>query len=432
MDAERLSPEVLAFSGAVIIAGDEMEVWEQATLCVQNGRVLAIGETLPGARVIDVRGKLICPMFVDAHTHLGDTGAKELGMGLCLEQAVVPPHGLKHRFLASVDAETLTGMMRSGLVDMLQSGIIACGDFREQGLVGVCALRRAAEGLPLRAVTLGRMDEGVPAGEQEAQAHAILAEFDGLGVRDVESYPAELLCRLRAQYDGCKLFAVHAAESWTAQQESVRRTGRTQVARVLDWRPDVLVHLVHATAEDLDLVAASNIVVVACPRCNGTLGNGFPDLAAWKRAGIRFALGTDNVMFVAPDMLREMDFASRLARGLAQDPTVIDARTILKAATIEGARALKLDADLGSLAPGKEASFLVFDLEQPHLRYQHDPVSAIVHRATQADISAIYVRGMPLSNWLGTFASGPQVPLGPFSETLDSCGLQTIEDSYAI
>ncbi len=403
MDAERSSPEVLAFSGGVVIAGDEMEVREKSTLCVQDGRVLVIGESIPGARVVDVRGKLICPMFVDAHTHLGDTGAKELGMGLRIEQAVVPPHGLKHRFLASVDAETLTGMMRTGIVDMLQSGIIACGDFREQGLAGVCALQRAAEGLPLRAVTLGRMDEGVPAGEQEAQAHAILADCDGLGVRDVESYPVELLCRLRAQYPD-KLFAVHAAESWTAQQESVCRTGRTQVARVLDWRPDLLVHLVHATYDDLERVARDNVACVSCPRCNGTLGNGFPDLAAWKRAGVRFALGTDNVMFVAPDMLREMDFASRLARGLAHDPTVVDARTILKAATIEGARALKLDGGLGSLAPGKEASFLVFDLEQPHLRYQHDPVSAIVHRATQADISAIYVRGKPLSNWLGAFA----------------------------
>jgi cytosine/adenosine deaminase-related metal-dependent hydrolase len=400
MDADRLSSEVLVFAGVILIAGDEMEVREEAALCVQEGRVLAIGAPIPQARTVDVRGKLICPMFVDAHTHLGDTGAKELGIGLCLEEAVVPPLGLKHRFLASVDTETLTCMMRTGLVDMLQSGTIACGDFREQGLPGVSALRRAGEGLPIRAVTLGRMDEGAPPAEQEAQAHAILAAVDGLGVRDVDSYAPELLARLRAQYPD-KVFAVHAAESWTAQQESLRRTGRTQVARVLDWHPDLLVHLVHATATDLELAAQRNVVVVACPRCNGTLGDGFPDLAAWQRAGVHFALGTDNVMFVAPDMLREMDFASRLARGLAQDPTAVDARSLLKASTIEGARGLKLDADLGSLAPGKEASFVVFDLEQPHLRYQHDPVSAIVHRATQADMSAIYVRGKPLSRWLG-------------------------------
>ncbi len=170
-------------------------------------------------------------------------------------------------------------------------------------------------------------------------------------------------------------------------------TGRTQVARALDWQPDLLVHLVHATPEDLHAVARAGVTAVSCPRCNGVLGNGFPDLAAWRAAGVRLALGTDNVMFVAPDMLRELDFASRLGRGLAADPRALDARELLQAATLNGARGLKLDADLGSLAPGKEASFLLFDLDRPHLRYQHDPISAIVHRAGRADIAAIYVRG---------------------------------------
>jgi 5-methylthioadenosine/S-adenosylhomocysteine deaminase len=98
-------------------------------------------------------------------------------------------------------------------------------------------------------------------------------------------------------------------------------------------------------------------------------------------------------------MLREMDFASRLGRGLAHDPTAIHHRDVLKAATLEGARALKIDGSLGSLTPGKEASFLVFDLERPHLRYQHDPISAIVHRSSLADLAAIYVRGKRLEEW---------------------------------
>ncbi len=98
-------------------------------------------------------------------------------------------------------------------------------------------------------------------------------------------------------------------------------------------------------------------------------------------------------MFVAPDMLREMDFASRLGRGLARDPTAVATRDILRAATIEGARSLRLDRELGSLAAGKAASFLVIDLAGPHLRDQHDPVSALVHRAGRADIAAVYVAG---------------------------------------
>ncbi|HAJ37430.1 MAG TPA: hypothetical protein DCL15_17310 [Chloroflexi bacterium] len=390
---------LLCLTGATILAGDDLRVVEGAALTLQGERILSLGAPVPGAPQLDLTGKLLCPMFVDAHTHVGDTGAKELGVGLSHAASVIPPDGLKHRFLRSVAPDQLMQMMRVGLIDMLQSGVIACADFREQGLSGVQALRQAAAGLPIRVVILGRMDETVDVAEMERQAHALLSMADGLGVRDVEAYPPELLAHLRRRYPD-RLFAVHAAESAAAQAASVQATGRTQVARVLDWRPDLLVHLVHATPDDLAALAAAGAYGVACPRSNGILGVGLPDLARWRRHGLRFALGTDNVMFVAPDMLREMDFASRLGRGLAQDPTAVDHHLILRAATIEGARALKLDKQIGSLAPGKEASFLVFDLERPHLRYQHDPVSAIVHRASLADIAAIYVRGAPLHIWL--------------------------------
>jgi cytosine/adenosine deaminase-related metal-dependent hydrolase len=390
-----VSGDIVAFSSAVIIAGDNMEVLRNAALNVQDGRIIAIGAALPGAHNVDLGASLMCPMFVNSHTHVGDSGAKEMGIGLRLEDAVVPPHGLKHRFLAGVDSETLVGMMRDTLLDMLQGGTIAFADFREQGLAGVRALRHAAADLPIRAVILGRMAERASTAETEREAHALLAEADGLGIRDVGAYPPKLLGRLRDQFPD-RLFAVHAAESRTAQEDSLRGTGRTQVARVLEWEPNLLVHLVHATPGDLALVARRNTTVVSCPRCNGTLGDGFPDLAAWRSAGITFALGTDNVMFVAPDMLREMDFVSRLGRGLAEDPTAIATRDILRSATILGARALRLDRELGSLAPGKQASFVAFDLDRPHLRYQHDPISALVHRAGRADITAIYVAGQKL------------------------------------
>ena len=393
------SGDIVAFTSAVLITGDEMEVLRNAALNVQDGRIIAIGAALPGARIVDLGASLMCPMFVNSHTHVGDSGAKELGIGLRLEEAVAPPRGLKHRFLAGVDSELQVRMMRDTLLDMLQGGTIAFADFREQGFAGVRALRRAAADLPIRAVILGRMAEGASPTETEQEAHALLAEADGLGIRDVGAYPSQLMGRLRSQYPD-RLFAVHAAESRTAQEDSLRRTGRTQVARVLEWEPDLLVHLVHATSADLDLVARRNPAVVSCPRCNGTLGDGFPDLAAWRRVGIAFALGTDNVMFVAPDMLREMDFASRLGRGLAEDPTAIATRDLLWAATIEGARALRLHHELGSLAPGKQASFVTFDLDRPHLRYQHDPISALVHRAGRADITAIYVAGQKLTELL--------------------------------
>ncbi len=254
-----LSGEIVAYTGAVLIAGDDMTPLRDAVLNVQGGRILAIGAPLPGARVIDLGDNLISPLFVNSHTHLGDSGAKELGMGLPLEAAVVPPDGLKHRYLAGIDEATLIRTMRDAMLDMLHGGTVAFADFREGGLAGVRALRRAAAGLPIRAVILGRMAEGATAVEMEHEADALLAEADGLGVRDVESYPANLMQTLRDRYPD-KIFAVHAAEGYAAQQASLRTTGRTQIARALDWNPDLLIHLVHATPDDLAQAAARGVI----------------------------------------------------------------------------------------------------------------------------------------------------------------------------
>jgi cytosine/adenosine deaminase-related metal-dependent hydrolase len=386
---------IKCFESGAIIASDDMQIIENASLVVKSGRILEIGETVPGTKVIDMRDKVLCPMFIDAHTHVGDTGAKELGTGMPLEDVVVYPNGLKHRFFKSLDDETHIQMMRHGLIEMLTSGIIACADFREQGIKGVRALRKAAEGLPIRVVILGRMDEAVSAQQADAEGREILQEADGIGVREVTSYDLDMLKRLRADHPE-KIFGCHSSENIRFEQKSIELTGRGQTARNIDWGPDFLVHLIHTPVEDLQLLARRGIIAVSCPRVGSIIGDGLPDFGLWQRNGVTFTLGTDNVMLNAPDMLQEMDFASRLVRGMHMDPTVIDARTILQAATVAGAKALQLDNELGSLAPNKEASFIAFDLQTRNLTYQRNILSTIVHRAKTSDISNIYIKGEPL------------------------------------
>jgi cytosine/adenosine deaminase-related metal-dependent hydrolase len=388
--------ELTCFNDAVILSGEDFQVVNNQSLLVQDGRIVRIGEPDPSARQVSLKNRLLCPMFIDAHTHIGDTGAKEIGVGLPLEEVVIPPNGLKHRFLQSVSGtEAHITMMQDGLLELLHNGIIALADFREQGLPGVRALREAAVGLPLRVIALGRMDEAGTVDQMEAEAHLLLQESDGLGVRDIESYPVDLMKRLRKQYPN-KIFASHSAENFKSEMSSRERTGKGQPARLLEWQPDFMVHLVHANPDDIQKMVEANVMAVACPRCNGILGSGQPNLAEWSKIGLHFALGSDNVLFNSPDMMREMDFASRMVRGLVQNSAAIDPRLILQAATIEGAIALRLDKDLGSLSPGKEASFIAFDLSSPNLKYQQNEISVIVHRATPADIADIYIKGKKL------------------------------------
>lgn len=392
--------ETINFCGGTIITGDEMTVVEGKTLVAANEHILHIGAKVKNGKTVDMSGKLLCPMFINAHSHLGDSGAKELGVGLPLEKVVVPPDGLKHRFLAQLSgSDEHIAMMRHGLIEMLHNGIIASADFREQGIEGVHALRQAAKGLPIRTIILGRMDEFAADESILAQGQRLLEEAEGLGVRDVSSYPADVIQTLRQSFPD-KILAFHVSEDRQAELKSRQTTGRGQVARALDFKPNLLVHLTHALCEELKQAAAQDVFAVACPSCNGILGGGLPRLAVWQQQGLQFALGSDNMMFNPPDMLREMNYASRMTRGIEQNPAAIDARSLLKAATILGARALKLDGTLGSLAEGKEASFIAFDLQSLNLTYQHDVISALVHRARHSDISAIYIRGTPLEIYL--------------------------------
>lgn len=372
-----------------------MQIIRDSVIHVLDGRILSIGQPVIEAEVVDLGHALLSPMFVNAHCHLGDTGAKELGVGLPLEQVVVPPDGLKHRFLAGLDQETHIQQMRHGLTEMLASGIIACADFREQGLAGVQALQKAAQGLPIRVIYLGRMTEGRETAEIKQQAIEILEIADGLGIRDIAAFPQSVILELRKMYPD-KIFAIHVSENAEAEKKSHRDFGLGQTARALELSPDFLVHLTHTPQPELEQVAARKTRAVCCPRANGILGDGLPDVAKWVAAGIEFGIGSDNMMIASPDMFREMDYLSRMQRGLHQDPSVIDFHKIFSTATIEGARALKIDQDLGSLSPGKEASFLVMDLDSPNLNFTHDYISAMVHRANITDIRNIFIKGEKL------------------------------------
>jgi len=386
---------LVSYINAAILAGETMDVLENSSMIVRDGTILGFGSPPEHSEVVDMQGCLLCPMFINGHTHIGDTGAKDLGVGLSLEESVIPPDGLKHRFLSTLDRETHISMMRHGMIEMLQAGTIAFADFREQSIEGARRLSEAADGLPIQPVILGRLKENQPLEQTLSEAEQLLEIADGLGIRDVTAHSPETMRRLRQEYPE-SIFAVHAAEGLEEELSSRETESRGQVARALEWNTDILVHLVHASPDELRQAADQDVFAVHCPRSNCIIGDGIAPLSAWEDIGLEYSLGTDNMMFCSPDMLREMDFASRLGRGTNMDPTAVDSRKILQAATINGARMLKLEDQLGSLSPGRDASFIVFDMNTPNLRYSHDPVNSIVHRADTKDIESIYIKGIPL------------------------------------
>ena len=329
-----------------VLRGREFEPVE-GRVVVENGEITAVEEA-------SVEGDaIVCPAFVNAHTHIGDSIAKEAGEGLTLEELVAPPDGLKHRFLRQADREELVAAMARSLSYMEQSGTGAFVEFREGGVDGVEAIERALGGSSLESVILGR------------ETVAAMERADGFGASGAND--ADFVSERRATREAGKRFGIHAGEVDSAD-----------INPALDLDPDFLVHMVHAEALHMERVADSEIPVVVCPRSNCTTGVGLPPVEA-LRERTTVALGTDNVFLNSPSMFREMALTAQLYD--------CSAREILRMATVNGADIAGLDG--GVVEAGQPARLCVLDGDSDNLSGVHDPVRAVVRRAETADVERV-------------------------------------------
>ncbi|PSQ42653.1 nucleoside deaminase [Halobacteriales archaeon SW_7_68_16] len=293
------------------------------------------------------------PAFVDAHTHVGDSVAKDAAVGVGLERAVVPPDSLKHRQLRAASREESVAAMRDTMRFMRATGTAAFLDFREFGRRGAALLREAAADRPVEAIVFG------------SDEPAVLEIADGYGASGATD--RDFTVERAATREAGKPFAIHAGEP-----------DATDIHPALDLEPDLLVHMVHATDEHLSRVEKRGVPVVACPRVNATLGVGRAPLRSLL-AATTVALGTDNAMLNEPSMYREM---AHTVREFDVTP-----REVLGMATRAGAEIA--DLNCGVIEPGRDAALVVLDGDSPNLSGTADPLASVVRRAGVGDVECV-------------------------------------------
>jgi 5-methylthioadenosine/S-adenosylhomocysteine deaminase len=148
----------------------------------------------------------------------------------------------------------------------------------------------------------------------------------------------------------------------------------------------------------MKLLAERKVSLSHNPESNMKLGSGIAPVAAARKAGVVVGLGTDGAAGSNNDldMLDAMDFAGKLAKVAALDPTPLTAPELLRMATIDGAKALGLDHLVGSLEPGKRADLIVLELENVHVQPVFDLPSTVVYASRAADVSLTVVDGKVL------------------------------------
>ena len=168
----------------------------------------------------------------------------------------------------------------------------------------------------------------------------------------------------------------------------------------------IAVHATQLTDEDIALLADAGASIVHCPESNLKLASGFCPVSKCLEAGINVALGTDGAASNNDlDMLGEMRTAALIGKAVAQDAKAISAMTALKMATLNGAKALGLESQVGSLEIGKSADVIAIDLSDLETQPLYNPISQIVYAATRSQVSDVWVAGNQLlkSRHLTTF-----------------------------
>lgn len=357
----------IAIDNLTILEGKEFEK-VNGYLVVENGEIKEIGEgSYTGANKIDGKRGIAFPSFTNAHVHLGDAVAKDIGAYKSIGERV-GKNGIKFKALRAEKSEKIADAMGYALNEMLSSGTTAFCDFRESGVKGIKILKKALAKVgeqKFDPVILGRPAENT-------ESLDFLDYCDGFGISSLKDYSSQFIKKALKKRKN-KRIAVHCSEV------------RDDVNDILKINPAFVVHLTNANESSLEKIFAKKIPIAICAGANASFGAGIPNLKKIFSEGAnkcKIGIGTDNVMANSLSMFRELEFIFKLYRGLYRDYE-FNAKALLRAATFEGREIIGLKSN--AIERGNPADFVVLRRG----KYIYDDVLSIVHRAEAGDIRAV-------------------------------------------
>lgn len=394
----------------VLMCDESGSVLEHADIAIDDGRIVSVGESVMGANtVIDGEGLLVMPGLVNLHTHLAMTLLRGIAEEVNLQGFLERVWAEEARIMdpAGVYAGT-----RLGALEAVLGGTTTALDMYFHPTES----HRAAVEVGLRHVT-GPVFFSFPGpdhlewDERMVLARAWPQTLESLGGPHVPpalmphaaftvglEHLAEIADLARQQR---ALVHTHASENDRENDDTVDATGMRPVpaleaSGILTLAP-VLGHGVRLDDHDRDRVAATGTAVAHCPGSNLKLASGAADVVAYREQGIRVGIGTDGCSSSNDlDMFAAMRLAANLARLVRNDPAALSARDVVRAATLDGARALGLGDRIGTVEAGKEADLVALDLRAPHLVPVHDPYTSVVFSAGRSDVRHVLVAGSPV------------------------------------
>jgi 5-methylthioadenosine/S-adenosylhomocysteine deaminase len=409
------SPALIIRGATILTMNDAFDVIE-GDVVIRGGRIESIGPSTYATadRVIDGSGSYLLPGFIQTHIHLCQTlfrgYADDLALLDWLKTRIWPMEAAHTpASLAAAAQQAAAELLRSGTTTVLTMETVHDTD----------AVFEALEPMGLRAVVGKCMmdsDSAVPSrlleetsksiDESVAIAKRWHGRADGrlraaFAPRFAVSCSRELLeavARLAVEHQ--LVIHTHASENRDEVALIKSRTGRKNIDYLADTgltsKHLCLAHCVWVDDAEQSLMAEREVKVLHCPGSNLKLGSGLAPVVEMRAKGISVSLGADGAACNNHlDMFEEMRLAAVL-QSVRLKPGALTARDAVWMATREGANALGLSHELGSIEAGKRADLILIDRTQPHLALATDPYSAIVYAARGTDVKTTIVDGQVL------------------------------------
>jgi cytosine/adenosine deaminase-related metal-dependent hydrolase len=414
--------EMKIYHNAVIISMDKnRSIWENGAIAIDGTRIVEVGKTeeileaYPQAEKIDVKNNLILPGLINCHVHTAQAMLRGMADDLDLMPMVMERFWPLQAQYSPKEGELSANLC---LLEMLLSGTTTFVEAMLANNYGLDGVAKAILNSGMRGVISKIVMETLPGSllpsglaenrkESFAEAKSAYKNWHGydeklqiwLAPRWTGSFNPSLLEEVASVKDEYNMkITMHFAESKEDTDIIRQQTGLEPVSFLKKMEvagPDMLlIHGTYLSKEDIDVMAETKTRLAHCPLSNMKIAMGYANVPLMLEKDVVVGLGTDG----GPcnnnyDMFLEMRAAAMLHKDRSGDSKIVPAEKALEMATIDAAKALGMEKEIGSLEAGKKADFIIINLDQPHLTPSLNPVSTVVYAAKGSDVKTVIIDG---------------------------------------
>jgi 5-methylthioadenosine/S-adenosylhomocysteine deaminase len=410
--AKKEKVDLLVSGGTVVTMDGERRILEDGAIAVKGDVIVALGpraeieSKFAAPQTINARGKLVLPGFINGHTHAAMTLLRGLHDDVTLDEWL-------RKYIFPAEAKNVTEEFvrwgtRLAAAEQIRGGVTTFADmyyFED-------AVAEETKAAGMRGV-LGETFIDFPAPDNKTNAAALeytekfLKRWQGDPLIHAAPAPHSIYtCSQKTLQDAAALarkynapILIHVAEMKKELDDSRAQNGTTPV-QYLDkigvLSPDVVAaHCIFVDAADRKILAQRNVGCVHNPSSNMMLASGVSPVPELRAAGVAVGLGTDGPAGSNNDLdlMEEIDLAAKLAKITKMDPLALNAKSVVEMATIDGARALHMEKEIGSLEAGKKADLILIGLDEPNAVPMYDIYAQVAYALKGSDVETVVIGG---------------------------------------